>query len=66
MEPVETPPRKKDRHLQGISHLLIIALVPLLLTIIFFTPSWLIKVFFIALLLFLFVFIWKRIIKKSG
>jgi uncharacterized membrane protein len=66
MENEKGNPGKRNKDLQGVSHLLIITLVPLLLVCIVFTESMPIRVLFSVLLLFLFGFIWKKIVKRNS
>ena len=53
---------KKNNHYQGVSHLLIIAFVPLLMAGVYFAEAILVKALLAVLLLFLLVFIWKKIL----
>lgn len=53
---------KNSSKYQGISHLMIIAFVPLLMVGAYFVNSIFIRILLIALLIFLIVFIWKKLV----
>lgn len=52
----------KKNHYQGVSHLMIIGLVPLLMVGAYFAEGFIIKGLLIGLLIFLGIFIWKKIV----